>query len=99
MNATTAKVENTHREFVKTIKLLNDVIASQKVSSRELEKRLKGMRKKYEQARVSVNEMVLDQDALLQSELTTIDTQLQILNTIFDYLVVFPDTPCGFNRI
>lgn len=99
IQSTTAKVENTHREFVKTIKLLNEVIGSQKVNSRELEKRLKGMQKKYQQARVSVNEMVLDQDALLQAQLTTIDTQLQILNTIFDYLVVFPDTPCEFNRI
>lgn len=99
INSTKAKVANTHREFVKTIKLLNEVIASQKVNATELSKRLKGMQKKYEQARATVNDIVQDQDALLQAELTTIDTQLQILNTIFDYLVVFPDTPCAFNRI
>lgn len=99
INSTDAQVVNTHQEFIRTITLLNDVIRSQKLTAIELEKRLKGMRRKYEQARVSVNDVVLDQDALLQAELATIDTQLQILNTIFDYLVIFPDTPCAFNRI
>lgn len=99
INSTDAQVINTHQEFTRTILLLNDVIKSQKISARELEKRLKGMKRKYEQARVSVTDIVQDQDALLNAELNTIDTQLQILNTIFDYLVVFPDTPCPFNRI
>ncbi|MFA7613718.1 MAG: TolC family protein [Candidatus Caldatribacteriota bacterium] len=99
INSTNARVMNTHREFVKTIKMLNEVITSQRVTTQQLEKRLKGMQKKYEQARVSVNDLIMDQDALLQSELATIDIQLQILNSIFDYLVIFPDTPCAFNRI
>lgn len=98
INSTKAKVANTHQEFIKTIKLLNEAILNQKTNSLELSKGLKGMQKKYEQARASVNDIVLDQDALLQSELMTIDTQLQIINTLFDYLVVFPDTRCGFNR-
>lgn len=99
ISSTSTKVINTHLEFVRTIKLLNEVITSQRVTTQQLEKRLKGMQKKYEQARVSVNDLIMDQDALLQSELTTIDIQLQILNSIFDYLVIFPDTPCAFNRI
>jgi hypothetical protein len=57
------------------------------------------MRKKYVQARASVNDLVQDQDALLNSELATIDTQLQILNVLFDYLAIFTETPCSFNRI
>ncbi|WP_408096951.1 TolC family protein [Peredibacter sp. HCB2-198] len=99
IDATDAQVVNTHQEFMRSIGLLNDVIRSQKLTAQELEKRLKGMRRKYEQARVSVSDMVQDQDAFLNAELATINTQLQILNTIFDYLVVFPETPCEFNRI
>jgi hypothetical protein len=57
------------------------------------------MRRKYEQARVSINDLIFDQDALLRSELTTIETQLQILNVLFDYLAIYTETPCGFNRI
>ncbi len=98
INGTEAQVVNTHIQLVKSINLLTEVITSQRTSSRELGKRLVGMKRKYEQARVSVNDLVMDQDAFLNSELTTIDTQLQILNTIFDYLVVYTETPCVFNR-
>lgn len=98
IRGTESQVINTHVQLVKSIGLLNEVIASQRTASLELGKRLVGMKKKYEQARVSVNDLIQDQDAYLNSELTTIDTQLQILNTIFDYLVVYTDTPCSFNR-
>ena len=75
------------------------MIKNQNINTQQLEKRLKFMRKKYEQARASVNDLIQDQDALLNSELTTINTRLQILNVLFDYLVIYTDTPCEFNRI
>lgn len=99
INNTDTQVITTHQQLSKQISLLREVIRAQRVSSEQLGKRLKLMRKKYEQARVSVDELVNDQDALLNSELITIDTQLQILNTIFDYLVIYTETPCAFNRI
>lgn len=99
INATDTQVITTHHQLSKQIALLTEVIRTQKVNSEQLGKRLRLMRKKYEQARVSVDDLVNDQDALLRSELTTIDTQLQILNTIFDYLVIYTETPCAFNRI
>ena len=94
-----ARVNNTHYQLVSSITLLNEIIRSQKVNSEQLSKRLTHMRKKYVQARASVNDLVQDQDALLNSELATIDTQLQILNVLFDYLAIFTETPCSFNRI
>ncbi len=96
---TNNQIINAHTSFARTITYLNDVVKAQRISSAALDKRLRLMRKKYEQARVSVNDLVQDQDALLSSELTTIDVRLQIINTLFDYLVVFPETPCAFNRI
>ncbi len=99
LNANDALVINAHTSFARTITYLNEVVKAQRTSSAQLEKRLRLMRKKYEQARVSVNDLVQDQDAYLSSELTTIDVRLQIINTLFDYLVVFPETPCAFNRI
>lgn len=99
INSTDAQVVSTHQQLSKSIALLTDVIRAQRMSSEQLSKRLAIMRKKYQQARVSVDQLVLDQDALLNSELTTIDIQLQILNTLFDYLVVYTETPCPFNRI
>ncbi|MFP5386698.1 MAG: TolC family protein [Bacteriovoracia bacterium] len=99
INATDSQVVSTHQQLSKSIALLTDVIRAQRVSSEQLSKRLQIMKRKYQQARVTVDQLVLDQDALLNSELTTIETQLQILNTLFDYLVIYTETPCTFNRI
>jgi hypothetical protein len=57
------------------------------------------MTKKYQQARVSINDLIQDQDALLRADLLTIETQLQVLNAVFDYLAIYTETPCAFNRI
>ena len=99
IHAADSQVITTHQQLSKTVSFLKSVIQAQKTSTEQLEKRLRLMRRKYEQARISVDELVNDQDALLTSQLTTIDTQLQILNTLFDYLVIYTETPCTFNRI
>ncbi len=99
LNANETYMMSSHTSFARTISYLNDVVKAQRISSEQLNKRLRLMRRKYEQARVSVNDLVQDQEAYLSSELTTIDVRLQIINTLFDYLVVFPETPCAFNRI
>lgn len=99
INSADTQVITTHNQLSKSIALLTEVIRAQKTSSQQLSKRLSLSRRKYQQARVSVDQLVLDQDALLNSELTTIESQLQILNTLFDYLVIYTDTPCSFNRI
>lgn len=94
-----AELEVTHQSFARSISHLNEVVKASRVNSENLQRRLRLIRRKYEQARVSVNDLVQDQDAYLSSELTTIDVRLQIVNQLFDYLVVFPETPCAFNRI
>lgn len=99
MDQTDAQVISTHTQIAKSMKLISEVVASQKMGTRALEQRLKVIRKKYSQARVSVNDLILDQDALLASEINTIEAQLQALNVLFDYLMIFTDTPCAFNRI
>jgi outer membrane protein TolC len=99
IDASDSQVINTHQQLVKSISLLNDVIKAQKLNSRELEKRLNHMMTKYKQARVSINDLIQDQDALLRADLSTIETQLQVLNVLFDYLAIYTETPCSFNRI
>ena len=56
------------------------------------------MKRKYNQARIPEYVLIQDQDALLSSDLSIVDTQLAILNTLLDYFVVFTQTPCSFNR-
>jgi outer membrane protein TolC len=90
---------SSHGQIVKSIKLLYDVIEIQKVNSKKLKERLLIMQKKYDQARVPVSALIQDQDALLSSDLTIVDTELTILNTLFDYFTIFNKTPCSLNRI
>ena len=77
---------------------LVDIFRDQKENSRLLRKRLQLERKKYTQARISVVDLINDQDALLSAELDVVSAQYQILSNLFDYLTVFTETPCDFNR-
>jgi outer membrane protein TolC len=96
---THALIVSTHQELSKSIGLIGEVIETQKASTEALKRRVSSVRLKYQQARASVNDLLLDQDALTNSELSTIEAQLQALNVLIDYLMVFTDTPCDFNRI
>jgi len=93
-----AKVRATHSQIKNSIHLLNQVISEQRENSKQLGIRVKEMKKKYAQARIPEYVLLQDQDALLQSDLNVIDTQLMIVNTILDYISVFNEYPCSFNR-
>ena len=93
-----SQVVSTHTQLAKSMGLIQEVIETQRLGTASLDKRLQVIRKKFTQARVSVNDLILDQDALLNSELSTIDSQMQAMNVLFDYFMIFTDTPCAFNR-
>lgn len=93
-----ARVISTHTQLGKSLLLLKEVIDTQDKNTRALERRLAVERRKFVQARVSVSDLILDQNALYLSEITTIDAKLQVLNVLLDYLMIFTETPCDFNR-
>ena len=92
------RLSSTHKQISKSVNILTQVIQTQKANSQKLGIRLKDMQKKYNQARISVSALIQDQDAKMNSDLAIIDTQLAAVNTLLDYLVVFTQTPCQFNR-
>lgn len=96
---TESQVVSTHTQLAKSMALISGVIKSQKEGSDALKRRLAVVELKYSQARISVSDFIEDQDALLNAELNTINAQLQAVNVMFDYFMVFTDTPCDFNRI
>jgi hypothetical protein len=98
INGLISNLDVTHNQLNRSIKLLTEVIQTQRLNSAKLKIRLEDMQKKYNQARVSVSNLIMDQDALLTSDLNVIDTQIAVLNTLFDYLLVFNSTPCSFNK-
>ncbi|MCJ8277599.1 MAG: TolC family protein, partial [Bdellovibrionales bacterium] len=93
------KVKAYHEETAAVIKTLQKVIQNQQETNKSLTQSLKLSRRKYKQARISLQELISEQDARLNSQLSEIDTNLIIVNTLMDYFGIFAELPCNLNRI
>lgn len=96
---TESNITTSHRQISESVKILREVIETQKTNNKQLLIRVKEMRKQYQQARIGVNALIQDEDSLASSALSLVDVQLSVLNTFFDYFSIFTETPCSFNRI
>ncbi|MCF8058765.1 MAG: TolC family protein [Bacteriovoracaceae bacterium] len=94
-----AKIKAYHTQTVSQIALLQQIIRNQRDNTKYLGISLKTSKKKYNQARLTVEQLVQEQDSYLQSNLDEIRTKLAVINTIIDYLSVYTDTPCPLNNI
>lgn len=97
--ANLARLDAYHTQIVQSVTLLKEVVKNQKINSFNLAESLKVTRKKFDQARISVEQLVQEQDVFLNSNLSEIETKLNIVNTLLDYFSVYTETPCELNRI
>lgn len=79
------------------IELLYATVEGQKQNTKLLEKSARNIEKQYKQARISIIELIREQDALQDSQLKEIDAYLLVVNSLFDYLKLFQKTPCNLN--
>lgn len=93
------KIEAYHTETSELVFALQKVIKSQKSTNKFLSQSLRSSRRKFKQARIGVQELISEQDALLQSQLNEINTNLTVLNTLIDYFSIYTEIPCAFNKI
>lgn len=93
------QVHETHDQVSKSLLLLQEAAGSIKNNVDSLQKSLKSSRKKYKQARISINELVGEQDQLFSSQLNEISTKLAVIHALYDYFKVFNNHPCKLNRI
>jgi outer membrane protein TolC len=94
-----SKIDAFHTETIQIIGSLRDILKSQKETSQYLGQSLQESRKKFNQGRTSLQELISEQDAQVQNKLNEIDSNLIIVNTIIDYFSIYTTTPCDFNRI
>ena len=94
-----ARVRAYHTETQKMILVLNNVITNNSKTIRAFEKSLKVSRRKFKQGRISVQELISEEDSELRSRLSEIQTNLTVINTLLDYFGIFKDFPCTFNRM
>lgn len=93
-----ARMDAYHSQTLTNITLLQSAVRSQGQNSQDLQLSLKSAQRKFNQARVSFRELIIDQDLLLQSNLDEVRTKLTVVTTLLDYFSVFNQTPCGLNQ-
>ncbi len=85
------------KTIMSQIDLLYETIAYQRETTNLLTLSSRDIEKQYRQARISLIELIREQDSLQDSQLNKIDAYLLVINTLFDYLKVFTETPCNIN--
>ena len=93
-----SNLNKTHSNVKKTVVQLMEILEAQKTSNKALNEKIKVLRKKYEQARISLVELTVEEDKQINTELSIIDTRLRVLNTLFQYFDLYTETPCVFNK-
>lgn len=86
-----------HNYFSVSMQKLMNVMEDQKAYRDNLTIRVESMRKKYNQGRVSLSELIQDEDALFESELALVNSYYNIISLMIDYFSVFNDFECDFN--
>ena len=94
-----ALIESQHSQIVSLVKRLQDAIRNLNANSANLKVSVKESEKKFKQARISVNDLISDQNALFSNAITEIDTQLQVIHTLLDYFKVFTEDDCSVNKV
>lgn len=93
-----SNVRATHTQVKSSVLLLADLMKAQKANSKSLQVRVRELKRKFQQARIPEYILIQDQDSLLESDVSVVDTQLRVVNTILDYFAIFNTYPCSFNR-
>jgi hypothetical protein len=93
------ELASTHKFIFRSITHLLSTVEAQADSRKNLKIRITDMKRKYHQGRITVSEYINDQDSLFQTELQILESKTMILGVLFNYLGIFTETPCEFNRI
>lgn len=93
-----ANLRTQKESIVPLIKLLNEALVNQKSNSALLSRSVRDIERQYRQARLSLSELIREQDALQDSQLKEIDSNLLVIHTILEHFKVFTRLPCTLNH-
>ena len=88
-----------HSHMLKSIDYLLQAVQTQKQNAEFLTTSLKSVEKKYAQARLDVYQLIGEQERSLSNDLAMIDTKLQIVKAVLEYLSLFSEFPCKFGGL
>lgn len=78
-----------HLEFIANVKLVYKTLENQRISARSSKIILSESRKKYKQARLSLQRLLDDENMDLETSLSRISISESFLDIIFNYLTIF----------
>ena len=88
-----AKIESYHTQTITNILLLESALEFQKSDISSLEKVVAADKKKYDQARIALHDLIDDQNLYMQKKLGELGVKLTIANQILDYTSIFNEFP------
>ncbi len=88
-----AKIESYHLQSINNIAILRKSQKFQKQNSLNLKEISVLSKKKYKQARISIRDLIDDQDLYFQSILKELEIKSIMMNQILDYMIIFTKTP------
>ena len=92
-------IVTTHESAKRSLLLLARGLESQRETSASLSESLKSSKIKFNQGRIPFTSLLQEQDALFQARLQEISLRKQIAFALLDYLAVFTEFPCSWNKL
>ena len=92
-----SKIKSYDQEIKSSIKVLLSALENQKTNTENLKISIENSRQKFSQARITVEQLVQEEDNYFYSEISSIQTNLSIIHTLLDYFSIFTNTPCALN--
>lgn len=94
---TIADLEAFYYSYSTIIKNLFDNLESLNNYRKDMEERVESSRKKYNQGRVSLNDLIQDEDSLIEASMQIINIESSILTMTLQYLSAFDKVECELN--
>lgn len=94
---TVANLESFYTSYNGIMKNMFSYLNNLHLYKKSIEIRVESSRKKYEQGRMSLNELIQDEDSLIDANMQIVRIENQILKTILEYLSTFDKVECDFN--
>lgn len=90
-----ANIDATFSKYPLITEYLFKTLVNREQFRKNMEIRVDTMRKKYNQGRISLNDLILDEDALVEAYIVLIQLQNTIINNTLDYLTIFNKQECN----
>lgn len=93
-----SKIEAYHSQTIANIKLLRKAYQSQTSSINNMQRSLASTKRKYNQARIPLRNLIDDQSLYLENQLKKLEIQSLVVNQLLDYVTIFTEMPYPFKQ-